>query len=485
MTALILGDCLGVLRAMPDASVDAVVTDPPYGLGFMGAAWDTTPDGRAFAAWAESWARECLRVLKPGGHMLAFGGTRMFHRLTCGVEDAGFEIRDCLSWLYGTGFPKSLDVSKAIDQARIEDEAAVRAVCRSVRAAMERAGLTSKTIADRLGYHSRLIDHFAARDTDSQPEIASSARWLELVAILPELAAVSPEVARLNARKGDYGEAWNAAEVIGEHGGHLAGLAGERFNAADKSIREPSDAARQWQGWGTALKPAWEPILMARKPLIGTVAANVQAHGTGGLNIDACRIGAAGGTAKCSFPNGPSVTAYGNGLNGACDIVDIGKGRWPANVVLDEAAAAVLDEQSGTLKLRGNKGPSTAHSSTSTSYVGPQHRKSGAEYNYNADTGGASRFFYTSKAGSAERELEDGTRSTHPTVKPVDLMRWLVRLVTPPGGVVLDPFMGSGSTGVACVHEGFRFIGIEREPEYHAIAVKRLEAATRQGRLDL
>jgi site-specific DNA-methyltransferase (adenine-specific) len=225
---------------------------------------------------------------------------------------------------------------------------------------------------------------------------------------------------------------------------------------------------------------------MARKPLIGTVAANVQAHGTGGLNIDACRIGAAGGTAKCSFPNGPSVTAYGNGLNGACDIVDIGKGRWPANVVLDEVAAELLDEQSGQLRPSGAalSGKPARASNTLKGVTGIMR---GTEGNgtLHADSGGASRFFYTAKAGREDRQLEDGTRSTHPTVKPVDLMRWLVRLVTPPGGVVLDPFMGSGSTGVACVEEGFRFIGIEREPEYHAIAVKRLEAATRQGRLDL
>ena len=168
---LIHGDSLEVLPTLDADSVDAIVSDPPYGLGFMGKAWDQSVP-------CQSMAAELLRVLKPGGHVLLFGGTRTYHRLTVALEDAGFEIRDCLSWLYGTGFPKSLDVSKAIDQARIEDEAAVRAVCRSVRAAMERAGLTSKTIADRLGYLSRLIDHFAARDTDSQPEIASSARWV-------------------------------------------------------------------------------------------------------------------------------------------------------------------------------------------------------------------------------------------------------------------------------------------------------------------
>lgn len=460
---LIHGDSLEVLPTFESDSVDAIVSDPPYGLGFMGKTWDQSVP-------CQRMASELLRVLKPGGHALLFGGTRTYHRLAVALEDAEFEIRDCLSWLYGTGFPKSLDVAKAIDQARIEDEGAVRAVCRSVRAAMERAGLTSKVIADRLGYHSRLIDHFAARDTDSQPEIASSARWLELVAILPELASLSPEVDRLNARKGDYGETWKSAEVIGEHAGRLAGLAGERFNALDRTIREPSDAARQWRGWGTALKPAWEPILMARKPLIGTVAANVLEHGTGGINVDACRIGTS----------------------------DPKTGRWPANVVLDEEAAAELDAQAGERKSGSRKPGSYGE-------MGYQGAGSWNMPEVTGDSGGASRFFYVAKPSRAERdrgcdalpvrsggEATDrddgapgtqspragagrtgGARNVHPTVKPAALIRWLLQMVTPPGGVVLDPYCGSGTIYVAAEGLDLSVVGIERDPDYVEIALAR------------
>lgn len=490
---LIHGDSLEVLPTFDADSVDAIVSDPPYGLGFMGKAWDQSVP-------CQRMASELLRVLKPGGHALLFGGTRTYHRLAVALEDAGFEIRDCLSWLYGTGFPKSLDVSKAIDQARIEDEAAVRAVCRAVRAAMERAGLTSKAIADRLGYHSRLIDHWAARDTDSQPEIASSARWLELVAILPELAAVSPEVARLNARKGDYGEAWKDAPIVGEHTGRLAGFAGDRFNAADRTIREPSDAARQWEGWGTALKPAWEPILMARKPLIGTVAANVQAHGTGGINVDACRIG----TSK-SVPG--SVTRRANEAYGwdagrrpeDCGGMDPNIGRWPANVVLDEEAAAILDEQSGFRR--------PGESPAMRSGFGFEGRGKGTNSTRKVldHGGGASRFFYVAKPSLAERDRgcdalpvrsggeatdrEDdspgtkspragsgrtgGARNIHPTVKPAALIAWLLKLVTPPGGVVLDPYCGSGTIYLAAEGLDLSVVGIERDPAYVEIALAR------------
>lgn len=408
-----LGDCRDVLATMPNGSVDAVVTDPPYGLGaapdalamlrdwldaghhdvkgrgFMGKEWD------AFVPQPALWL-EVARVMKPGAHLVAFAGTRTQDLMGLGLRLAGFELRDVLAFMFGTGFPKSLDVSKAIDKE---------------------AGAVREVIGRATG------------------------------------RAATP---KHDIRGGAYGDGTSRTIDL-------------------SAITAPATAAaRQWEGWGTALKPAYEPIILARKPLIGTVAANVQAHRTGGLNIDACRIGTDGGTAKGSFPNGSSVSAYGHGLNGGCDIVDLGKGRWPANVVLDEEAAAELDAQTGESTSRIGKPRAGA------SGDGWGMTKTGAEY---ADSGGASRFFYTAKASSAERELEDGSRNTHCTVKPTDLMKWLVRLVTPPGGVVLDPFMGSGSTGVACAEEGFRFIGIEREAEYHQIATKRLDAATRQGRL--
>lgn len=316
---------------MPAGSIDAIVTDPPYALGFMGKEWDRIGDtgrgarvrtvraaevtppgqghttsggaylaagvdslrsaGKPFQVWCEAWAREALRVLRPGGHLAAFGGTRTYHRLTCAVEDAGFEVRDCLSWLYGSGFPKSKN------------------------------------------------------------------------------------------------------------------LDGE------------------WQGWGTALKPAWEPAVLARKPLDGTVAANVLAHGTGALNIDGCRIGT---DVTVTVRNGASGIHGRYGRDGRVFTRENPPGRWPANVVLDAEAATLVGEQS--------------------------------------------RFFYTAKASKSER----GDGNTHPTVKPLALMRWIVRLVTPPGGIVLDPFAGSGTTALACREEGFSCILIEREQEYVDIIHKRL-----------
>ncbi len=508
MTVLV-GDCVERMRELAAGSVDAVVCDPPYGLEFMGKEWDRlTPTGgarftedgmgkgframpsfhgspnpacrhcggtlrgrnrkgfrrcdcdapdfpnvrrnqaQAMQAWHEAWATEALRVLKPGGHLLAFGGTRTVHRLACALEDAGFEIRDTIAWMYGSGFPKSLDVSKAI-------------------------------------------------------------------------APATPE-------------------------------------------------AQQWQGWGTALKPAHEPIVVARKPLAGTVAGNVLEHGTGALNIDGCRVGTESTTTIRSGGSGA------NGIYGADERVftrDNPAGRWPANVVLShtedcvqvgtrqvksnspatyrtEAEAALygdglgkrepgdarpaygadgretvaawdcapecpvrlLDEQTGErgggfgISTRG--GGETGHwNPTDRTASRGQTIRGGGELVGYGDSGGASRFFYTAKSSRAERNAgldgfetvksaDDGygsiqtpkldraaprenwqphkTANHHPTVKPLALMRWLVRLVTPPGGIVLDPFTGSGTTGIACALEGFRFLGIERDEEYAAIAEARI-----------
>ena len=398
------GDCLDVLRELPDASVDAVVTDPPYELtgggsgGFMGKHWDAT----GIAYNVDMW-RQCLRVLRPGGHLLAFGGTRTYHRMACAIEDAGFEIRDSIHWTYGSGFPKSLDVSKAIDKA---------------------AGATREVVA---------------------------------------------EVFR------------------GNRAGTSAGIMGESVPRTDTITAPATDAARQWDGWGTALKPSHEPIVVARKPLVGTVAGNVLAHGTGAINVDACRV------AHDEPPGSPSLGAHGRraGIMGetvmryrettAADI----KGRWPANTILTHAPdcdpdggcgagcpCAEMDAQSGVSTSVGVAAfkPRSVYNADAEGYD-----ISGTEIGY-GDTGGASRFFpafyYTAKASSAERPRGDGV--AHPTVKPLDLMRWLVRLVTPPGGVVLEPFAGSGTTAEACVVEGFRCIAIEREADYLPLIVARL-----------
>jgi DNA modification methylase len=562
--SIIEADCVEAMQAMDEASVDAIVTDPPYMLGFMGKDWDKAKPGD-IQHGHDRWATEALRVLKPGGHLLAFGGTRTYHRLACAIEDAGFEIRDSVIWLYGSGFPKSLDVSKAIDKAadcpECEGEGYVprgsgQAMCQ-VCAGTGRA--TREVVSEKLKRHQR-----------------------------------------------------NQSGIVGT-------LIDEpRF---DRVTTPATPEAQQWQGWGTALKPAHEPIVVARKPLIGTVAQNVLEHGTGAINVDGCRIGlgddencdkleARSGGERGFRPDGYVAGKQDGGLPPGWDA---SKGRWPANVALshlpecervgtrrvkgngrfpgvqnEEPGAgrtmgsgwtgevaperdlddeqveawrcaegcpvAELDRQSGELPGRPNRYGATDERSNAGGYgggwnksgpnygdtggasrfyhitqspgdhlpecerieieqgcapgcpvaeldrqsgsvgggdgkdwsAGPIHGTgSGATFlgekatgQHYGDTGGASRFFYVAKASRAERNA--GMKNTHPTVKPIDLMRWLVRLVTPPNGVILDPFAGSGTTGCAATLEGFDFIGIERGAEYVEIARARIEWWSKQ-----
>ena len=358
------GDCLDALRSLPDCSVDSVVTDPPYNLtagkkggtgaasvnlespygrsrigtgngsgGFMGKAWDDYdhfPGG--FYGWCEAWATECLRVLKPGGHLLAFGGTRTWHRLACAVEDAGFEVRDSIAWLYGSGFPKSLDVGKAIDKA------------------------------------------VGATGTYGEPKSAAHAGWIDR-----------------GRMRGDEGEdGWQRPWMQDE---------GAVSNAARRYL-PGSTEAQAFAGWGTALKPAFEPVVVARKPIQGTVAANVLAWGTGALNVDGCRIGEDGGTAGAGV--GPQGDVYGDGLNGTFGKPVPGLGRWPANVVLDETQAEALDEQSGTLTsglMRAGTKPKGERETYGQDAVAGYETTRDTP----ADSGGASRFFYVAKADASER----------------------------------------------------------------------------------
>jgi SAM-dependent methyltransferase len=474
------GDCLDVIRGLADNSIDSVVTDPPYGLNFMGKHWD---DG-AIAFNVVLW-KECLRVLKPGGHLVAFGGTRTWHRLAVAIEDAGFEIRDNLAWLYGSGFPKSLDVGKAIDKKR-DDVEPVRVVCRAIRAAMESRGLVSRDLSPEFDCHPRLVDHWAARDTDSQPSLPKWDQWLKLKDLLGLPDDMDAEVWRLNGRKGTPGEAWGQREVVGagyrldKKQGHVNYGGGTPEGNYD--ITAPAtDAAKQWHGWGTALKPAFEPIVLARKPLAGTVAATVLEHGTGALNIDACRVATSDrwpGTRNNSHKNygadvfGKFSEQYTSPSNPA--------GRWPANALLDDHAAALVDEQSGVSTsrggrssmqdIRGGKYGSAAKPRIASKDPGGGHN----------DSGGASRFFpvfrYNAKAPTKERPDVAGVR--HPTVKPLALMQWLVRLITPPGGIVLEPFAGSGTTVEACMREGFNVVAIEREAEYLPLIEARIARAS-------
>jgi DNA modification methylase len=437
---VVLGDCRDVLRTLADNSVDSVVTDPPYEIGFMGRSWDGTGVAYDVTVW-----EECLRVLKPGGHILAFGGSRTWHRLAVAVEDAGFEIRDSICWLYGSGFPKSLDVSKAIDK----------------KAGAEREVVGEKMSPDGIPYKSRRVNN-------SGPSVGGNA----------------------------FGEYDNK--------GH--------------EISAPSTAeAQQWSGWGTALKPAFEPIVVGRKPFGKgvTVAENVLAWGVGGLNIDASRIGTNPGYKYRADKNG--TTFHGKqgeriertAEKAGKDFLESSQGRWPANVILDEVTAGLVDKQSGVrVGMASQRHLSPAKpgmfgvgdgAGTKTFHVGYD------------DIGGASRFFYQAKASKRDRNeglegleavktaamagnLTDGQRkggdgsdintptrqNFHPTVKPTQLMRYLIKLVTPPGGTVLDPFTGSGSTGKAALLDGFKFVGAELTEEYLPIIEGRLRWALEQ-----
>ena len=542
MIDLHFGDCFDVLRAMPENSVDALVTDPPYGWSFMSKQFDTFDGNQKFQEWTEAWAREVYRVLKPGAHALIFCGPRTYHRMASGVEDAGFEIRDQLQWIFGSGFPKSLDISKAIDKA---------------------AGAERKKYLKPIAYPDSDCWGIPNNNSDGS-QVGTS---------------FNPKAEKVNAGAG-----------------------------MRTATLPTTPEAKQWSGFGTALKPANEPILLARKPLSEkTCAANVLKWGCGGLNIDATRI-------PCDSRPARDATAKVNTIGVTS------QGRFPANLLLDETAAEMLDQQSGVSKSTGGKGQASLNSAARL-FGGYGTEVTRANLGGLGDTGGASRFFYVAKTSTRERnegldrndpvwndetwlrlDLNSLTENTsqlskaisdealtafpkwstdtfgseftdqypkglmfiieittklitelrtsnychasntkesirgaiktirenglnlaesaeflsslqrsitnekmgsvlgvviaalqmlqktsacanygafHPTIKPIRLMTYLCRLITPPNGVVLDPFMGSGSTGIAAIKEGFKFIGIEKEPEYYEIAKKRLDHVMR------
>ena len=496
-----LGDCREVLRGLPDNSVDSVVTDPPYELGFMGKSWDSSGIAYDVTVW-----EECLRVLKPGGHVLAFGGSRTWHRLAVAVEDAGFELRDSIAWLYGSGFPKSLDVSKAIDKS----DAKVERRARDLRftAWMRSTGITAKKINELTD--SNMGSHYL---TDKeQPTVPTEDMFTLLRPYLPEV----PEgIERLVFERTVESKNFAEREVIGQQKNAMQGWSmdgGTKF--VDRDITLPSTPeAQKWEGWGTALKPAFEPVVVGRKPLVGTVAENVLEWGVGGLNIDGSRIGSenrvntATGKRSQTVTAGGSFGGEGGGYNFAPGNTEsVVQGRWPANVILDEVTAGLLDEQSGVSKSTPSEKKSVTHAEDI--YGKGLGNWSGSSHN---DSGGASRFFYVAKASKRDRnegleELQEKSapkenhagrdldnkanhlgglqggksRNFHPTVKPTQLMRYLVKLVTPPGGTVLDPFTGSGSTGKAALLDGYDFVGAELTEEYLPIIEGRLRWAIEQ-----
>ena len=414
---LINNDCIAAMKEMPNNSVDSIVTDPPYELGFMGKSWDAS--GIAFNI--EVW-REALRVLKPGGHLIAFSGSRTYHRMAVAIEDAGFQIRDQIMWVYGSGFPKSLDVSKAIDKA---------------------AGAEREVIGETIkGAQSESTGRYGAWGDGITPTAPST------------------------------------------------------------------PAAQQWDGWGTALKPAHEPMVLARKPIEGTVANNVLTYGVGGLNIDDSRVPSDDGFEKAwDKPVSTNISAQGGKYisEGSQHTVDLTSnrpigGRFPANFIHDGS-----DEVLALFPDTGKSGVAVRRNGNNAKGMFPVSIAEGsADVGFN-DSGSAARFFYCAKASKKDRnEGLDGFEAKrdhdgradggvggdnprnrtnneklnhHPTVKPTSLMQYLVRLVTPLGGIVLDPFMGSGSTGKAAILEGFDFIGIDQSAEYVEIAKARIEWA--------
>jgi DNA modification methylase len=475
------GDCLEVLRGMADASVDSIVTDPPYGLSFMGKRWDYDVPSE------EIW-RECLRVLKPGGHLLAFAGTRTQHRMALRIEDAGFEIRDMIAWVYGSGFPKSLDVSKAIDKMDAAQEQEARRY--RFTAWVRSTGVTARQIDDALGTHTMGRHYTDVPPNGKQPAIMTREHLEQcrhLLGDAPEWVEREADIRSVESRN------MAEREVVGVQKGAMAGWSmdgGTKF--VDRNITAPATPeAQQWAGWGTALKPALEPITMARKPFKGTVAANVLEHSTGALNVDGCRIS---GKAYSSGGKNKSI-AFGRSLEKQ-ERCNGSQGRWPANLIHDGS-----DEVVGMFPQ--SSGGHWSYKQAKDGGIYKHGLKDMEDAGTDKTTGSAARFFYCAKASKADRDegcegLEerdamdfigsgvDGRgndyetkprRNHHPTVKPTALMRYLCRLVTPPGGTVLDPFMGSGSTGKAAVLEDFNFIGIELEAEYVEIAKARIAAA--------
>ena len=379
LNQIIHGDCFDVLKNIDSSSIDLILTDPPYGLKFMGKDWDHGVPGVQF--WEQA-----LQVAKPGAHLMSFGGTRTFHRLAVAIEDAGWEIRDTLMWVYGSGFPKSLDVSKGIDKA---------------------AGAEREVVG--------IVKHSASHVIET---FKNNGDYIKTAPATPE--------------------------------------------------------ARQWEGWGTALKPAWEPIILARKPLIGTIAENVLKYGTGGINVDGCRVemidreayeakqrtfkGATGKAGKASWKNSSP-------LNDPETSIENSKlGRWPANLIHDGSEEVV-----GLFPYQ-KSGAKKPHIIKRDKVVVDFNR--GLTYctGHSSSEGSAARFFYCAKASRKEK----GEGNTHPTVKPLKLMQYLVTLGLPPGGVVLDPFCGSGTTALACKELGRNYICIEKELEYYRIACNRL-----------
>lgn len=493
---IITGDCLEVLRTMRDGCADAIVTDPPYDLtsggraGFMGKEWDGT--GIAFdpATW-----REALRVLKPGGYLLAFGGTRTYHRLACAIEDAGFEIRDSIDWLYSQGFPKSLNVEKALDEkgARCVCHAASKHAMCSVRDADVPAtgtdsegrrpvllpGVPEQGAPCHRTAGAVAVDAGRAKPgVEGRRDVPPEARPLreDQVRAVPAGVPLDGEGGRVRdgapARDGDV----DRSPAGPRGGGSPRGPRPDSERATEpRTVAGQPDAqvVGAWprcdgcgrpvvpEGLGTALKPAHEPIVLARKPIAGTVAANVLEHGTGALNVDGCRVVADVSEMEGRSGRSTENQVWGAGIGHDGMWSPNGSGRWPPNVLLTHDPECAAECAPGC--------PVAALDTQSEGVARFFPAFTWEDHDFDL-------FRYVAKASTRDR---GGKWNKHPTVKPVALMRWLCRLVTPPGGIIVDPFAGSGTTLVAAIAEGFHVLGIEREAAYVEIAERRLAESKR------
>jgi len=540
---MINADSLTALKKLPDNSVDSVVTDPPYGLSFMGKKWDYDVPS------VELW-KEVFRVMKPGAFLLSFAGTRTYHRMAVNIEDAGFEIRDMISWLYASGFPKSLNIYKQIQKVykggntSIEHNGKQKTehnlrplsetnLSETINSEDKQGKILQSELSEQSSYETMQGKESKKRDEDGKEssmeggsDLLQDKRKLqrcEICKMSKEISCYVPKGWLYHGTQINNGE--EVEKDIIENGSDTP----HRPQSNKQQDRESyaiceqcrTQTLRRWEGWGTALKPACEPIVVARKPLSEkTVALNVLKWGTGGINIDGCRVGASkedmGDWNRFKgFQNSNTIrkNMVDNKTEDFKERVDNGiniQGRFPANIILDEEARKILDEQSGISEskknlMKGGKQDTIAYGNYNEINTIRGHN----------DKGGASRFFYCAKASKSERNLgcedmeekqtwasqetresnsfdvfeSDGrpktlNKNNHPTVKPVKLMQYLVRLVTPKGAICLDPFFGSGTTGIACIKEGMNYIGIEREKDYIKIAEARIKPFMEQTKLN-
>lgn len=421
---------------LPDNSLDSIVTDPPYGLKFMGKSWDDKGGPAAYQAWSARWADEAFRVLKPGGFLLAFGATRMAHRMACGFEDAGFEIVDTIEWLYLSGMPKAQDVGKLFDKRR-GDRPDVLQVTAFIAEARDRAGLTNGDIDRHFGFNG-MAGHWTS--TKTQPLVPKWDQWVELKRLLGCGDDLDAEVWRLGGLKGQPGENWEKREVVGQRAKldsfdqdsrFVSGEAAEYDRVVLDITAPASDAAKRWDGWKTpSLKPAHEPIVMARKPFSGTYCDNLDRWGVGAINVDACRI------------PGPSWGTHKKGAQDHLDAINLKHGKRTRNYTEGRETIEISMHDAGRF-------PANCVTVEEGAWFSPWFNVTPQDLSKKAAPG---------EKNAGCDDLPRG--NDHATVKPVGLIRWLQRLVTPPGGRTGSPFLGSGTDAVAAILEGFGFWGM-------------------------